>query len=139
MFLKTYWKFILQKIFYYESIEAMYLFVFFFCIEKFILVFVLSLFIQGRQDLNSRRGALETPALPLSYGPINDFIYPNNKPDSVCSRICLCPLVADVLHFLRMTRDKLAPGTVYHSSTYHVNWGEVTLQAGYLHVASFPR
>jgi len=24
---------------------------------------------QGRQDLNSRRGALETPALPLSYGP----------------------------------------------------------------------
>ncbi len=27
--------------------------------------------IQGRQESNSRRGALETPALPLSYGPFD--------------------------------------------------------------------
>ena len=30
--------------------------------------------LQGRQELNPRRGALETPALPLSYGPLKVLI-----------------------------------------------------------------
>ena len=40
---------------------------------------------QDRQELNPRRGALETPALPLSYGPIlfSYFLVTVGKPGSV--------------------------------------------------------
>ena len=72
---------------------------------------------QDRQELNPRRGALETPALPLSYGPMLCFSVIVDKPGSV--EWCYLS-ISNNFAFLHsfMIWSKLAPATVYPSSSY---------------------
>ena len=105
--------------------------------------------IQGWQESNSRRGALETPALPLSYSPIKwisldpgsegiepptavpktdvlplhqpPIICQSNKPGSVLRYYLSKIIYNDHLHF-QVELDKLAQATVYHSSAHQTDW-----------------
>ena len=92
--------------------------------------------VQGWQESNSRRAALETTALPLSYSPIFFLV------QSISLILCLKHDISSkelIFDLALLLRGSLHWEVVCPSNNNLLNWVEVSNLNHYLHVASFPK
>ena len=82
-----------------------------------------SIVVQGWQESNSRRAALETTALPLSYSPIFFFVQPISLILCLKQDISSKELIFDLALLLR---GSLHWEVVYPSNSNLLNWVEVS-------------